>query len=246
MKNAEVNQTRVREYFLAQHCRAGFHENIFEISFSLKNGGVQTGFICDVSNVTQTFLYFFKTHQYRPTEDNLKSAKPPDMKEMFVCKLSFILVLVMVFLLSFQVVSQRKRCILLQKIVISWNSSSWPRTEPKFKALLQLDLISLILCLWDCANNYSNCGQVGNKPMIVDFRIKTQVSYVKAYIFDGFLKRIAEFRYVGLMATGIKSSEMKNWLFWRKLLEKNRQNFINYKTSPKQIKYIKRLSIFPN
>ena len=40
--------------------------------------------------------------------------------------------------------------------------------------LLRLDLISRILCINDCATNSLNCGQVGEKAMIVDFRIEKQ------------------------------------------------------------------------
>ncbi len=45
------------------------------------------------------------------------------------------------------------------------------------KALIQLDLISRILCLSDSAANYLNCGQVGDKPMIIGFRIENQSDY---------------------------------------------------------------------
>ena len=47
-------------------------------------------------------------------------------------------------------------------------------------ALLQLDLISRILCLRDCATNSSNCGQVCETAMIVDFRIEKQTSWISS------------------------------------------------------------------
>ena len=71
-------------------------------------------------------------------------------------------------------------------------------------ALLQLDLISKILCLTDCADNSSNCGQVGEKAMIVDFRIKTSTQgYVKADILDKFYEGNSEFHYTGLMKAAV-------------------------------------------
>ena len=72
------------------------------------------------------------------------------------------------------------------------------------KALVQLDLISRILCLRDCATNPSNCGQVNDKPMIVDFRIEKQSGgYVKSDILNKFCQGNGEFNYSGLMAEAI-------------------------------------------
>ena len=70
------------------------------------------------------------------------------------------------------------------------------------KALIQLDLISRILCLRDCTTNGSNCGQVGDHPMIIDFRIEKQSNgYYKTDILDGFYGGNGEFNYIGLMKT---------------------------------------------
>ena len=66
--NAEVIQAAVREHFLIQHCMAGIDASLFDIKFSPKRSGIQTGFICDVSNGTRTVRYYIKTHQYGPTE----------------------------------------------------------------------------------------------------------------------------------------------------------------------------------
>ena len=81
--NAEVIQTAVKEYFLIQHCKAGLDADLFDITFSPKKSGIQTGFTCNVNNGTQSVCYYIKTHQYGPTEDNIKSIKPPDTKELF-------------------------------------------------------------------------------------------------------------------------------------------------------------------
>ncbi|OAJ38937.1 hypothetical protein BDEG_22827 [Batrachochytrium dendrobatidis JEL423] len=81
--NAEVIQTAVKEYFLIQHCKAGLDESLFDITFSPKKSGIQTGFTCNVNNGTQSVRYYIKTHQYGPTKDNIKSIKPPDTKELF-------------------------------------------------------------------------------------------------------------------------------------------------------------------
>jgi hypothetical protein len=67
-------------------------------------------------------------------------------------------------------------------------------------ALLQLNLISRILCRSDCATNSSNCGQVDGKAMIVDFRIEKQsLGYAKEDILDKFYEGNSEFDYTGLM-----------------------------------------------
>ena len=85
--NTEVIQAVVKEYFLIQHCKAGLDESLFDVSFAPKKSGIQTGFTCDVSNGTHSVRYYIKTHQYGPTEDNVKSIQPPDTKELFVYKL---------------------------------------------------------------------------------------------------------------------------------------------------------------
>jgi hypothetical protein len=86
-ENAEVIQAAVREYFLFQHGKAGLDESLFDITFSPKKSGIQTGYTCDVNNGTQSVRYYIKTHQYGPTEENLKSIKPLDTKELFIYKL---------------------------------------------------------------------------------------------------------------------------------------------------------------
>ena len=92
-------------------------------------------------------------------------------------------------------------------------------------ALLQIDLISHILRLSDCGNNYSNCGQVGDKAMIVDFLIYNQKGYVNADILEKFYQEFSEFEYVRLMGKAVKAPNdfkldvvKKSMLEW-KLLE---------------------------
>ena len=94
------------------------------------------------------------------------------------------------------------------------------------KALVQLDLISRILCLRDCTSNRSNCGQVGDKTMIVDFRIENQsCGYVKSDILDKFYEGNGECNYSGLMASAVgiprerKLSILKESLHMWNLLE---------------------------
>ena len=74
------------------------------------------------------------------------------------------------------------------------------------RALLQLDLISRILCLRDCVTNSSNCGQLGENPIIVDFRIESSTSYFKRDILGDFHKGHGEFNYIGLMSDPVRSS----------------------------------------
>jgi hypothetical protein len=86
-------------------------------------------------------------------------------------------------------------------------------------ALLQLDLISRILCLCDCAANSSNCGQVGEKAIIVDFRIEKQsLGYAKADIVDKFFEGNSEFHYTGLMAEAVKTpKDVKKYIIKKSL-----------------------------
>ncbi len=69
-----------------------------------------------------------------------------------------------------------------------------------FPALLKLDLISRLLCLRDCGTNSSNCGQSGDEPMIIDFRIESQsYGYVNIDLIGAFLAGNVEFNYTGIM-----------------------------------------------
>jgi hypothetical protein len=78
------------------------------------------------------------------------------------------------------------------------------------KALVQLDVISGILCLYDITTNSSNCGQVGDQPIIVDFEIETQAGgYVKLKILHGFYQGNGEYKYSGLMATAVGIPEQE-------------------------------------
>jgi hypothetical protein len=79
--------------------------------------------------------------------------------------------------------------------------SQLTKESANIKALVQLDLISRVLCLRDCASKTSNCGQVANgKPMIIDFRIEKQSGgYAKPDILESFYRGNGEFNYSGLM-----------------------------------------------
>ena len=44
---------------------------------------IKTGFTSDINDGSQT-RYFIKTHKNGPTEDNPKSLKPSDTKELFI------------------------------------------------------------------------------------------------------------------------------------------------------------------
>ena len=204
--NAQVIQAAVREYFFFQHGMAGLDESLFDISFSPKKSGIQTGFTCDVNNGTQSTRYYIKTHQHGPTEDNVKSIKPPDTKELFVYKL--LNHIGMGPQVHFIVPSHgtKKTIYIATKDCHLLLLSNLTKDTANNNALLQLDLISRILCLRDCATNTSNCGQVDEKAMIVDFRIEKQSSgYVKPDILDKFYEGNSEFHYSGLMATAVKT-----------------------------------------
>ena len=204
--NAEAIQTAVREYFLVHHVKSGLDQYQFDFSFSPKKSGIQAGFTCKVVNGSLSTRYFIKTHQYGPTEDEIKSSKPPDTKEIFVYTLlhhigigpeaHFIIPL---HGTKSTVYIATKDC----KLVLLSNLT---KESANTKALLQVDLISRVLCLEDCTDNYSNFGQVGDKPMIVDFRIKKKSGgYVKSDILEGFCEGTGKRHYSQVMAaaTGI-------------------------------------------
>ena len=172
--NAEVIQAAVREHFLAQHCKSGLDESLFDISFAPKKSGIQTGFICDVSNGTQTARYYIKTHQHGPTEDNAKSMQHPDTKELFVYKLLHYIGIGPHVHFIIPSHGAKRTIYIATKDCHLVLLSSLTKDTANNTALLQLDLISRILCLRDCTTNSSNCGQVGEKAMIVDFRIEKQ------------------------------------------------------------------------
>jgi hypothetical protein len=204
--NAEIIQAAVREHFLAQHCKAGLDESLFAISFAPKKSGIQTGFTCDVSNGTQSVRYYIKTHQYGPTEDNIKSIKPPDTKELFVYKLLHHIGIGPQAHFIIPSHGTKKTIYIATMDCHLALLSQLTKDTANNNALLQLDLISRILCLRDCATNSSNCGQVGEKAMIVDFRIEKQSwGYAKADILDKFYEGNSEFHYTGLMEVAVKT-----------------------------------------
>ena len=204
--NAEVIQAAVKDHFLFQHGKAGLDESLFDISFSPKKSGIQTGFTCDVYNGTQTVRYYIKTHQYGPTEDNVKSIKLPDTKELFVYKLLHHIGIGPQAHFIIPSHGTKKTIYIATRdchLVLLSNLTKYTANN---NALLQLDLISRILCLRDCATNSSNCGQVGEKAMIVDFRIEKQSwGYAKADILEEFYEGNSEFHYTGLMEVAVKT-----------------------------------------
>jgi hypothetical protein len=225
--NTEVIQAAVKEYFLIQHCKAGLDENIFEVSFAPKKSGIQTGFTCDVSNGTQIIRYYIKTHQYGPTEDNVKSIRPPDTKELFVYKLLHHIGIGPQAHFIIPSHGTKKTIYIATMDCHLVLLSNLTKNTADNNALLQLDLISRILCLCDCTTNSSNCGQVDGKAMIVDFRIETQsLGYAKKDILDKFYKGNSEFHYTGLMESAVKTPNvlkkdiMKKSLQEWKLLER--------------------------
>ncbi|KAI3655531.1 hypothetical protein MP638_007192 [Amoeboaphelidium occidentale] len=224
--NAEVIQAAVREHFLAQHCKSGLDESLYDISFAPKRSGVQTGFICHVSNGTQTARYFIKTHQYGPTEDNPKSLKSPDTKELFVYKLLHYIGIGPQVQFIIPSHGTKRTIYIATKDCCLTLLSNLTKETVNNTALLQLDLISRILCLRDCTTNSSNCGQVGDKAMIVDFRIeKLSWGYAKPDIVAKFCEGNSEFHYSGLMEAAVKTPKevkmdiMKKSLQEWKLLE---------------------------
>ena len=88
------------------------------------------------------------------------------------------------------------------------------------KALVQLDLISRILCLGDCVTNSSNCGQVNGKPMIVDFRIEKEYGgYVKSDILNKFYQGNGDFNDSKLMALTVSIPQQEKLCILKESLQ---------------------------
>jgi len=202
--NLQVIQAATRAYFILQHCKAGLSEDRFKLTVYPKKSGIQVGFTCDVFDGIQTARFFIKTHQYGPTNDNPRSVKPPDSKEIFVYKLLFNLgigpevhFIVPIHGSNMTIYIATRECeltLLSQLVDDSLNT----------KSLVQLDLISRVLCLCDCTTNSSNCGIVYGKPMVVDFRIETRCEgYVQSDIVHNFFAGNGEYKYTGVMASAM-------------------------------------------
>jgi hypothetical protein len=199
--NAEVIQTAVDRYFLIRHCKAGLDENQFQVSFAPKLSGIQTGYTCEVSDGRQTIRFFVKTHQHGPTEDHPESLKPPDLKELFIYQFLHHIGLGPEVHFIVPSLGSKRTLFIATKDCHLTLLSDLTRDTMNTKALVQLDLISRILCIHDCATNAFNCGQVDGKPMIVDFRIDNQSNgYFKSDILNNFCQRNGGFNYFGLMA----------------------------------------------
>jgi hypothetical protein len=105
----------------------------------------------------------------------------------------------------------------IKKLKIIPKSHKLTKDTMNTKALVQLDLISRIHCLRDCATNSSNCDQVDGMPMIVDFRIEKQSGgYFKSDILYKFYEG---FNYVGMMATAVGIPQEQKSLILRESLQ---------------------------
>ncbi|KAI9353769.1 hypothetical protein BDR26DRAFT_947644 [Obelidium mucronatum] len=189
-----------------------FDENQFHMSFSPKKSGIQSRFTCDVSDGrSQTTRYFIKTHHhYLSTEDNLK--------ELLIYQFLNLNRLGIGPDVHFFVpsnISQTTVCIATKDCHLTLLSHLTKDTV-NTKALVQLDLISRILCLCDCTTNSSNCGQLNGKPMIVDFCIKHQSGgYFKSDIYQ----ENTEFNYSELMAEAVGIPQEQRFLIVKGSLE---------------------------
>eukprot|EP00842_Homolaphlyctis_polyrhiza_P001644 jgi/Hompol1/2480/HPOL_006010-RA len=206
--DVETIQAAARWYFMLEHARARLDESLFSITFDNKQDGVQSGGVCDVFNGSNTTRYFIKTHQNGPTNQNIKSLHPPDAIELFVYKLlELIGVGPEVHFMVPMHGTKRTVYIATKDANLTLLEHLDPSTA-SLTALLAMDLISRILCLSDCCDNTTNCGLVGDKPMIIDFRINPRNGgYSKPNILELFLSGNGEYNYLGLMRDAMKLSD---------------------------------------
>ena len=136
----------------------------------------------------------------------MKSIKPPDTKELFVYKLLHHIGIGPQAHFIIPSHGTKKTIYIATMDCHLVLLSNLTKDTANNNALLQLDLISRILCLRDCATNSSNCGQVGEKAMIVDFIIEKQSwGYAKADVLDKFYEGNSEYHYTGLMEVAVKT-----------------------------------------
>ena len=81
------------------------------------------------------------------------------------------------------------------------------RENMNIEALLEMDLISRILCLSDCTTNETNCGMKGVQPVIIDFRIAMREQYSKDDIWERFVGGNSEYNYLKLMSEAAQADE---------------------------------------
>ncbi|EGF82390.1 hypothetical protein BATDEDRAFT_86618 [Batrachochytrium dendrobatidis JAM81] len=98
-----------------------------------------------------------------PTEDSVKRIRPPDTKELFVYKLLHHIGVGPESHFIIPSYGTKKTIYIATKDCHLVLLSSLTKDTTNKAALLQLDLISRILCLGDCTTNSSNFGQVGEK-----------------------------------------------------------------------------------
>ncbi len=220
----EMIMSATREYFIAQHSKAGHDQETLEITFGGKKSGIQTGLTCqvevEVGGKKQITFYFIKTHQHGPTVDNPKSVNPPDAKELFLYKLLHRIGIgpEVHFIVPYH--GTTRTIYIATKDCKLQPLSKLTSANVNLNSLLQLDLISRILCLRDCTTNSSNCGLYGDSPMIVDFRIeKPSHGYLKPDIVEKFIEGNHEFHYTGLMADAVRLPRDEKLLILKKSME---------------------------
>ena len=201
-----IMKTAVVKHLEALHFKAGLtDEEWLGVVWSPKRSGIQTGFSCVVyPDTPRETRYFVKTHQYGPASGSQKGIRCPNLKEVFVYKLLQYIGIGPEADFVFPYGSQSTLYIVTKEVKLLLLSEL---TTANKTALLQIDLISRILCLRDCATNASNCGQVGERPMIIDFLIETQSGgYFKQDVLEKFYEGNGEFNYLGLMRSAVLES----------------------------------------
>jgi hypothetical protein len=211
-------ESTIRDYFLCEHAMADRDYYLFDVSFAPKNSGRHIGLTCDVKNGSQTVRYFVKTHHYRATllsrwrwNSDVKCIEPPDTKELFVYKILHLIGMgpQAHFAIPLKGAKRTVHVATMDCHLISL--SNLIKYTACDDALLHLDLIARILCLCDCATNCLNCGRVGERAMIVDFRIeKRNGGYFQADIRDKFCDLNSDFHVSKEMPATVKKPQVSN------------------------------------
>ena len=195
-----------KDYFIHRHGKFSLTGQ-FDFKVYPKKAGIQTGVICEVFEGNKRSMFHVKTHQHGPTINNSLSVQKPDAKELFIYKYLEILGFGPHCHFIAPITGSNRTIYIATEHIEFTDLDKLGMSYSHFQPLLELDLISRILCLTDCTTNNSNCGLNGQNPAIIDFRIEAQSDYAKPDILDRYLSGNGEYNYSGLMGCAIALSD---------------------------------------
>ena len=156
-----------------------------------------------MKNESLSTTYYVKTHQFGPTNKSPHDKSSlPDVKEWPRSRgcISFSL---------HPAINERMVYICTKgvDIVLLGSLANLPNNSINYPALVEIDLISRILCLSDKTTQTSNVGLVNNEAMIIDFRINSRTTFVQSDIVSKYFNSEYNFKDDSLMNIAMNISE---------------------------------------